>query len=121
MVPEKDVCGGDTDYSWLSPTEVNHMAFGPGPAPGAAAAAAAIAQAIKASGAIVRVAPHDFETILSRVDEPLVVTSEGGVFTTNYQYLTAYKGLIFFAKTRTPLNLPPKAEEVQAEKIWIPG
>ena len=99
------------------------MAFGPGPPPAAsgAAAAAAIAQAIKASGAIVRVAPHDLEKILSRMDEPLVVIAEGGFFTTNYQYLTAYKGLIFFAKTGTPLNLPPKAEVVQAEKIWIPG
>ncbi|MHC4178157.1 MAG: hypothetical protein ACYSWU_11660 [Planctomycetota bacterium] len=96
------------------------MAFGPGPASGAAAAAA-IAQATKASGAIVRVEPHDFETILSRADQPLVVTAEGGFFAANYQYLTAYKGLIFFAKTSTPLNLPPKAEVVQAKKIWIPG
>ena len=85
------------------------------------AAAAAIAQAIKASGAIVRIKPHYFELILSRVDEPLVVTAEGGFFTTSYQYLTAYKGLIFFAKAGTPLDLPPKAEVIQAEKIWIPG
>lgn len=99
------------------------MAFGPGPAAGSsgAAAAAAIAQAIKASGAIVRVEPHDFETILSRVDGPLVVTAQGGLFATNYQYLTAYKGLIFFAKAGTPLDLPPKAEVIQAEKIWISG
>jgi hypothetical protein len=99
------------------------MSYPGGMPPGAsgAAAAAHIAQAIKASGAIVRVAPHDFETILSRVDEPLVVTTEGGFFTTNYQYLTAYKGLIFFAKTHTPLNLPAKAEMIRAEKIWIPG
>ena len=90
-------------------------------ASGAAAAAAHIAQAIKASGAIVRVEPHYFQMILSRVDEPLVVTTEGGFFMTNHQYLTAYKGLIFFAKTRTPLNLPAKSEVVRAEKIWIPG
>ena len=40
------------------------------------AAAAAIAQAIKASGAIVRVEPEDFEQILRRTDRPLVVCSE---------------------------------------------
>ncbi len=90
------------------------MAFGPGPA-------AAIAQAIKASGAIVRVEPHDFETILSRVDEPLVVTAQGGFFATSYQYLTAYKGLIFFTKTSTPLKLAPSVEMIEANKIWIPG
>jgi hypothetical protein len=84
-------------------------------------AAEAIADSIKASGAIVRVKPHDFELILSRVDEPLVVTAEGGVFTTNYQYLTAYKGLIFFTKTPTPLRLPHNVEVIRAEKIWIPG
>lgn len=98
------------------------MAYGAGAAGSSgAAAAAAIAQAIRASGAIVRVEPHWFETILSGVDEPLVVSAEGGFFSTNYQYLTAYKGLIFFTKAPTPLNLPPKVEVIQARKIWIPA
>jgi hypothetical protein len=99
------------------------MSYGAGGAAGssAASAAAAVAQANKASGAIVRVEPLDFQAILSRVEEPLVVTAEGGFFGVNYQYLTAYKGLIFFTKTRTPLNLPAKAEIIQAQKIWIPG
>lgn len=39
----------------------------------AAAIAAAIAQATKASGAIVRMEPRDFEAILSRSAKPLVV------------------------------------------------
>ena len=39
------------------------------------AAAAAIAQAIKASGAIVRMDPNDFQQIVARADEPLVVMS----------------------------------------------
>lgn len=99
------------------------MSFGTGVPAGTsgASAAAAVAQAIKASGAIVRVEPHDFETILSRVDKPLIVMALGGFFTTNYQYLTAYKGLIFFTKTSTPLNLAPSVEIIQAVKIWIPG
>jgi hypothetical protein len=96
--------------------EVNQMTGAEG-----AAAAAAIAEAIKASGAIVRVEPHDFQAILSKADEPLVVTAKGGFLSTNYRYLTAYKGLFFFAKSPVPLSLPGDVEVVQAKKIWIPG
>lgn len=35
--------------------------------------------AIKASGAIVRVEPNDFVAILGRSESPLVVRSEGGL------------------------------------------
>jgi hypothetical protein len=90
---------------------------------GAAAAAneEAIANAIKASGAIVSVEPGDFEAVLRKIEAPLVVRAQGGVFTTKYYYLTAYKGLIFHTKTETPLLLPPKAEIVNARKIWVPN
>jgi hypothetical protein len=47
---------------------------------GAAAAAAAIAQAIKASGVIVRVESEDFLGILTRQREPLVVHATGGIY-----------------------------------------
>ncbi|NQU44877.1 hypothetical protein HQ520_16435 [bacterium] len=86
-----------------------------------AAAAAAIANAIKASGAIVRVEPRDFASILDKAQAPLVVCAQGGLFSTNYQYLTAYKGLIFFTKTPTPLRLPTDAETIVAKRIWIPA
>ena len=92
-----------------------------GGAAGGAAAAAAIANAIKASGAIVRVESADFETILSNSDNPLVVCAQGGIFSTNYQYLMGYKGLIFYCKSGTPLILPMSVEVIQAKKIWIPG
>ncbi|MEJ2701809.1 MAG: hypothetical protein P8Z79_05145 [Sedimentisphaerales bacterium] len=88
---------------------------------GAAAAAAAIADAIKASGAIVRVEATDFETILNKVDNPLVVCSESRFFSTKYHYLTAYKGLIFYTKTASPLMLRPSIEVIRARKIWIPS
>jgi hypothetical protein len=86
-----------------------------------ATAAAAIAQAIKASGAIVRVEPTDFMTILDRVDNPLVVCSESKFFSKKYHYLTAYKGLIFYTKSSTPLMLRPSVELIMAKNIWIPG
>ena len=87
----------------------------------AATAAAAIAEAVKASGAIVRVESTDFQKILKKTEAPLIVFAEGGVFGKNYQYLNAYKGLIFFTKCNKPLDLPPRSEIVHAKKIWIPG
>ncbi len=87
----------------------------------AGAAAAAIAQAIKASGAIVRVEPNDFLELLYRNEQPLVVRATGGFFSSNYQYLTSYKGLAFFTKSATPIELPPDSEIVESKKIWIPG
>lgn len=86
----------------------------------AAGAAVEIANAIRASGAIVSVEPGDFEAILKRIDAPLVVRSQGGIFSTNYHYLTSYKGLIFYTKTPTPLMLSPSVETINARKIWIP-
>lgn len=98
------------------------MSNGAAVAGGAAAAAAAtIAQAIKASGTIVRVAPEEFMKLLSRSESPLVVTAEGGFLGTSYQYLTSYRGLAFFTKASEPLNLPSDVELVISEKIWIPG
>jgi hypothetical protein len=87
----------------------------------AAAAAAAIARAIKASGAIVRLEPEDFARILSRATKPLVVIAKGGLFKSNFQYLTAYKGLIFYTKSSTELMLPGDVEIISAREIWIPG
>ncbi len=95
------------------------MAYGAGGA--AAARAAAIAQAIKASGAIVRVEPNDFLLILSKADSPLVVMAKGGFLKANYQYLTAYKGLVFFTKSDTELLLPGNTELVFSNKIWVPS
>lgn len=86
-----------------------------------AAHAAAIAQAIKASGVIVRVEPGDFIRILHKQDETLVVIAPGGFFQRGWRYLTSYKGLAFFTKSRDPLPLPGGAEVVEAKTIWVPG
>lgn len=85
------------------------------------AAAAAIANAIKASGAIVRVTPGDFMTILGRQETPLVIHSTGGFLTTTHRYMSSYRGFAFFARSAEPLNLPGHAETIEARTIWIPG
>ena len=87
----------------------------------AAAAGAAIAQAIKASGVVVRLAPDEFQRIVVRVESPLVVHAIGGFLSSNYQYLVSYKGLAFYTKSPRPIDLPGSAEVVVAERIWIPG
>jgi hypothetical protein len=87
----------------------------------AAAAAAATAQAIRASGVVVQLETADFMGILERQNSPLVVHAIGGFLTTTYQYLTSYKGLAFYCKSSTPLQLPKDVELVQAGSIWIPG
>jgi hypothetical protein len=92
-----------------------------GAAAGGAGAAAAIANAIKASGVLVRMEPREFTSLLSRIEQPLVVTGQFGVFTTKYQYLTSYKGLAFYTKTTMPLPLDSNVELITAKRIWIPG
>jgi hypothetical protein len=86
-----------------------------------AAAAAAIANAIKASGVVVRVSPKDFYQILALAEEPLVVMAQGGFFQQTHHYLTSYKGLAFFTKSVEAIRFPGPVELVTARKIWIPG
>jgi hypothetical protein len=85
-----------------------------------AAIGAAIANAIKASGVVVRVAPEDFVKILGRIEKPLVIYNKGGLFGTKYQYLASYKGFAFYTKTSKEIFLPGSVEVVNARSIWIP-
>jgi hypothetical protein len=111
--------GANTMTKYYSPSMA---AGGAGAAAaGGAAAAAAIANAIKASGAIVRLEPDQFAKILAKLDAPVIVTGTTGIFTKKVQYLTNYKGLFFYCVSENPLVLPSKAEVVIAKSIWIPG
>lgn len=86
-----------------------------------AAVHAAIAEAAKASGAIVRIEPDEFRRLLQKATEPLVVVHEGGMFSTKFEYLMGYKGLVFFTKSKEQIGLPSGASVVKATRIWIPG
>jgi hypothetical protein len=87
----------------------------------AAAIAAMIANAIKASGTVVKIEPEEFVKILKKIEAPLVIYAEGGMISTNYQYMVSYKGFAFYCKADDPIELPKKVEVVVADKIWIPG
>ena len=83
------------------------------------AVVAAMAEASKAIGAIVCVEPQDFLAILEKNEKPLVVYSLAG-FLTQYKYLTSYKGLTFFTKSKEALLIPASVETIIARKIAIP-
>ena len=85
------------------------------------AVAAAIANALKASGVVVRVDSVNFQAILRKIEKPLIIYAEGGVFSTNYQYMVSYKGFAFFTKSPAPLLLPSGVETITTKKIWIPA
>ena len=97
------------------------MSNGAGAASGAAAAHAAIANAIKASGVIIRVENKDFLVIIGRVEKPLVVMTEKSFWSPSYKYISSYKGLAFFTKSSEPLRLPNAVELVSAKKIHVPS
>ena len=87
----------------------------------AGAIAAAVANATKASGAIVDMEPESFLFVLSKCERPLVVVSKGGFLSRSVRYLFGHKGLVFHTSSKTELMLPGKAEVIAAKTIWIPG
>ncbi|MGH7731053.1 MAG: hypothetical protein ACRENJ_07370 [Candidatus Eiseniibacteriota bacterium] len=92
-----------------------------GGAAGAAAAAVAVSEAIKASGAIVRVAPAEFQKLMNQNPRGLVVHAVGGLFSRRHKYLMGYQGLVFQASAPEAIPVPGTCQIVEANKIWIPG
>lgn len=87
---------------------------------GGAAAYQIMANATKASGAIVKVEPDVFEQLIQKQQNGLVVFNEGGILSSSFKYLMNYKGIFFFTKTKMPLILPGNMEVVKTKKIWMP-
>jgi hypothetical protein len=87
----------------------------------AAAAAAAIANAIKASGVLVRLEASEFERLLERADEALVVYSppRSGWFG-KHEYLVAWRGFAFYTKRSEALPLGGR-DVVVARSIFVPS
>lgn len=88
---------------------------------GAAAAHQVIVNAIRSFGVICTVDADEFQSVLKRSDQPLVLTSTGGLFVTQYLYLTSYKGIAFYCRAKEPLELPNDAEIVQVNSLMVPG
>ena len=45
----------------------------------------------------------------------------GGVIKTNYRYLAACRGFIFYTRSANALTLPSYVDIMTARKIWTPG
>lgn len=80
-----------------------------------------IAQGIKVTlfSNLVRVSPENFLTVLSKDEKPLVLFAEKRFFVTFYQYLTNYRGFIFYAKSKSPLQLIGNVELIKVKSIWV--
>jgi len=83
------------------------------------ASGVAIATAMNSFNSHIVVEQSEFEQILARCDEPLVITFSGGFFSKKYRYATDYKGYLFCTKLPHPLDLPPNAEVVQAKSVGL--
>ena len=89
-------------------------------AAGVAAAQQAIQNAIKASGAIVKIDPDDFSGLIAKMDNALIIEAPAGVFTKVWKYITSYKGFLFYTKTKSRLSVPNRHELIRSRKIWVP-
>ncbi len=78
-------------------------------------------EAPRVFGTTVTLEPEDFQAILEKQDQPLVVIQKWGFFVTEYRYLTSYKGLAFYTKSGEQLALPPGTELVRARSMYLPG
>jgi hypothetical protein len=87
------------------------------PAPGAVAA---VIQAVRASGAIVSVPPDEFQRLLERNVQGLVVHTQGKHFSRRHKYLMGYRGLVFYTTSREALSVPRTVQVLETRTIWIP-
>jgi len=86
---------------------------------GAAAAHAAKMNAIKASGVLVQLENKDFIRLVEEMERPLMVYAPKSLWPSR-KYLTSYKGLAFYSKSKEPLRLPGDIELIASKKISIP-
>ncbi len=80
------------------------------------------ARAYKSNGALIWIGADEFQNILAKNPEPLVVyfKDEGLFKKTAHWYLTSYKGLVFYTGIYEPLQLAESVEIIHAEKFWFP-
>ncbi len=87
---------------------------------GVAITAGLIANALKAQGVVVEVTPEDFEKIIKKIEFPLVVCAQSKIIRTTHKYLTSYKGLAFYTKSREPISLSSNVERIDAKSLSVP-
>ena len=86
----------------------------------AAAVARAAGEAIKTCGPIITLGSQSFYDLVRTLVDPLVVTSQTGLFGKMHHYVTTWRGLTFYARSKTALPLQDKATLLEAERITVP-
>ncbi|MBX2899626.1 MAG: hypothetical protein KF775_08245 [Cyclobacteriaceae bacterium] len=77
-------------------------------------------QALKMNGVFVRLAPEDFQNLLNRNEGLAVVTASVTFLGTTFTYLTAYKGLVFYCKSKQQLSVSSRHETILAQSVSLP-
>jgi hypothetical protein len=77
-------------------------------------------QPVKMNGVFVRLAPEDFQNLLNRNEGLAVVTTSTTFFGTTFTYVTSYKGLVFYCKTKAQLSIASRHETIVAQAISLP-
>ena len=76
--------------------------------------------ALKACGSIISLDEVEFERLLEKTPKPMVVLSVGRGMNPARKYLTSYRGLTFYCRTKKEVLVPKDAEVVRAKKISVP-
>ena len=76
--------------------------------------------ALRMSGVFVKLQPEDFQNLLNRNEGLAVVTTSTRFFGTTFTYVTAYKGLVFFCKSKNPLSVASRHEIINAQTVSLP-
>ncbi len=79
-----------------------------------------IQQALRSNGIFVELTAEDFQNLMNRSEGLVVVQATAGIFTKKLIYLTSYKGLAFYCKTRNELVVPSKHERIFAKSVSLP-
>lgn len=79
-----------------------------------------VASAKSTIGPFVVCEPIEFQNLLARCETPIIVCAEKGMLTKTFQYLTSYRGLVFYTESGFPIEMPTQAEVVSARQIVMP-
>ncbi len=77
-------------------------------------------QATKMNGVFVKFQPEDFQNLLNRNEGLAVVTTSTSFFGTTFTYVTSYKGLVFYCKSKHQLSIASRHETIQAQSVSLP-
>lgn len=78
------------------------------------------AQHTKMNGVFVKLHPDDFQNLLNRSEGLAVVTTSTTFFGTTFTYVTSYKGLVFYCKSKSQLSISSRHETILAQAVSLP-